>query len=294
VTSTGKAYLLLTLGVGLGALNTGNNLLFLVLSLLLSTIVVSGVLSERALRYLRVERLLPSEAYAGEPFALRWSICSPKASAFALTIGEEGGELRETASIAFLPAGEPQVARTNALARRRGPRRLTGIRVTTRFPLGLFAKTRSFSAPSVLLVFPRRITRPAAVPSIEAESVAGRSRASLLEGTGDLMDLRPLREGEDARRVHWTKSAATGTLLRAVREREERSTFVLNLDPQPPGDAFERGCEEAAAATHRLITAGHEVGLESAGSRIRPAAGPRQERRILTALAWLGFEPHQD
>jgi len=63
-------YLLLTLGVGLGALNTGNNLLFLLVALMLSAIVVSGVMSERCLRYLAVERLPASAAFAGEPFAM--------------------------------------------------------------------------------------------------------------------------------------------------------------------------------------------------------------------------------
>jgi uncharacterized protein (DUF58 family) len=165
--------------------------------------------------------------------------------------------------------------------------------VTTSFPLGLFAKTRTFSAPGLLLVFPRRVALSTPFPDVACESAAGRSRASLLEGAGDLMDLKPLREGEDARRVHWTKSAAAGMLLRVAREREERRTFLLKLEALPRGDALERGCEQLAAAAHRLIAAGCEVGLESAESRVQAAPGPRQEHRILTALARLGFEPEQ-
>ena len=56
------------------------------------------------------------------------------------------------------------------------------------------------------------------------------------------------------------------------------------------GDALERRCEEVAALTHELIEAGNEVGLETPGERLRPAAGSAQERRILRALAWVGFE----
>ena len=41
----GRTFLVVTVGVGLGALNTGNNLLYLVLGMMLSLIVVSGVLS---------------------------------------------------------------------------------------------------------------------------------------------------------------------------------------------------------------------------------------------------------
>src|SRR5262245_56246883 len=73
-TRTGRTYLVLTLGVGFGALNTGNNLLYLLLGLLLSMIVLSGVLSERALRHLRVRRLGADGAHAGEPFPFRWVV----------------------------------------------------------------------------------------------------------------------------------------------------------------------------------------------------------------------------
>src|SRR5438876_12253102 len=89
VTRQGSTFLVLTIGVGLGALNTGNNLLYLVLGLLLSTIVVSGVLSERCLRHLEVRRLGAESAYADEPFAFRYALLRRRGPAFALTVGED-------------------------------------------------------------------------------------------------------------------------------------------------------------------------------------------------------------
>ena len=50
VTKLGWWFMGLTLGIGLAAINTGNNLLFLVLGMLLASIVISGVLSEQSLR----------------------------------------------------------------------------------------------------------------------------------------------------------------------------------------------------------------------------------------------------
>src|SRR5206468_3395868 len=55
ITREGWFYVLFTLGVGAAAINTGNNLLYLVLGLQLSTIVISGVLSESCLRGLELE-----------------------------------------------------------------------------------------------------------------------------------------------------------------------------------------------------------------------------------------------
>src|SRR6476620_6268968 len=91
VTRSGRTFLVVTFGVGLGALNTGNNLLYLVLGLLLSLIVASGVLSERCLYDLQVRRILPDAAHASEPFALRYEVSRRKGWGFALTLRELGG-----------------------------------------------------------------------------------------------------------------------------------------------------------------------------------------------------------
>jgi len=64
-TRAGWLFFGLVFAIGFAALNTGNNLLYLVLSLLLAFLVLSGVLSEAALRGIRVERRLPFEWIAG-------------------------------------------------------------------------------------------------------------------------------------------------------------------------------------------------------------------------------------
>ena len=64
LTREGKYLIGITFGVGFAAINTGNNLLYLLLGMLLSLIVVSGVLSELSLRKLTVVRRLPPNAPA--------------------------------------------------------------------------------------------------------------------------------------------------------------------------------------------------------------------------------------
>jgi uncharacterized protein (DUF58 family) len=294
VTRTGRTYLVVTLGVGLGALNTGNNLLYLVLGLMLSMVVVSGVLSERCLRNLSIRRLGTESAFAGEPFAYRWAISRTQGHAFALTLSEAEVPLTGEGRVGYLPAGAEHVIRADLTAPRRGPIRLSGVRVTTTWPLGLFAKTRTFELEGTLLVYPRR----GYSCHLPAEALQGpfgdASSPRRNDGTGDLAGLRELGPTEDARRVHWRKSASVGKLLKVEREREERRTYVLAVQAALTGDALERRCEEVAALTHELIEAGNEVGLETAGERLRPAAGNSQERRILRALAWLGFEEQRE
>jgi uncharacterized protein (DUF58 family) len=276
--------------VGFGALNTGNNLLYLLLGLMLAMIVMSGVLSERTLGGLEVRRLGTEAAFAGEPFAFRWALARKrKGISFGLVVTEEGRELQGEGRLGSLRFGEEVPVRGDLVVERRGPHWLSAVKVTTSWPLGLFAKTAVFPLEGLLLAYPRRgyaCGDPAgAQPGPVGE--AGNPRRN--DGNGDVLGLRELEEGEDARRIHWVKSAAVGRLLRTEREREERSSYVLRLPSADGSEAFERRCEEVAALSQRLLGAGHEVGLDGDGKRLRPAAGPGQLRRILLALAWMGY-----
>ena len=294
VTGMGRTYLVVTLGVGIGALNTGNNLLYLVLGLMLSVIILSGVLSERCLRDLTVKRVGTEGAFAAEPFAFRWSLTRQKGHAFALTLSEDDSPLKGEGGVGWLPAGVEHVVRADLTAPRRGPLKLTGVRVTTTWPLGRFAKTRVLPLEGQLLVYPRR-GYVCADPGEAALGHVGETHVPhRLDGTGDVAGLRELGEHEDARRVHWLKSASAGRLLKVEREREERRTYLLDMRARLTGEALERRCEEVAAQAHRLLEAGHEVGLELPEERLRPGTGSGQERALLRALAWRGFEEQRE
>lgn len=291
VTRSGRVYLAITIGVGLGALNTGNNLLYLVLGFLLALIVLSGVLSELTLRDLQVRRLLPDGVFATEPFALRYEVTRARGRGFALELREADGLTGDAAWVPWVMAGTPVVVRADASAPHRGPLRLTGVRASTRFPFGLFEKSRTLDLEHGLTVWPRRGFTCEPPGATEGRSVGEDARPRGRDGSGDLLDLRELGDGEDARHVHWKKSAAMGQLLRVERERDERPQYTLHVEATAPGEALERACEETAALTHRLLGEGAEVGLVAGGRKIRPGAGAGHERRLLTALAFVGFEP---
>ena len=79
-TRAGWNFFAITFGVGFAALNTGNNLLYLILALMLSFLVLSGVLSESALRGIRVRRRLPREFQAGAASRVVLEIENPLAA----------------------------------------------------------------------------------------------------------------------------------------------------------------------------------------------------------------------
>src|SRR3972149_11963855 len=89
ITSPGKWFLLLTVGVGVAAINTGNNLLYLALSINLSLILLSGILSEWCLRGLSVRVAHASEAFASRDslLAVTCSAAGKWLPAFSVSVG---------------------------------------------------------------------------------------------------------------------------------------------------------------------------------------------------------------
>jgi uncharacterized protein (DUF58 family) len=65
VTREGMIYLALTLVIGVAALNTGNNLLFIIVSVMLAAVIVSGTASAGVLRALELDISLPTHVFAG-------------------------------------------------------------------------------------------------------------------------------------------------------------------------------------------------------------------------------------
>jgi uncharacterized protein (DUF58 family) len=112
-----------------------------------------------------------------------------------------------------------------------------------------------------------------------------------LDGGGDLAQLRELRDGEDARRIHWRKSAQLGTLLRVERDAQPQPRIVLQLDDRAPAEALDVRCEELAARAELLLARGAEVGLESTGGlRLEPGTGAFHGQALLRVLARAGHE----
>jgi uncharacterized protein (DUF58 family) len=289
-TGAGRTYLVLTFGVGLGALNTGNNLLYLVLGLQLATIVVSGILSEWCLRSVEVRRVLPEAPRARTIFHLGWALSRKHGHGFALSFWELHPLLGEGVGLlAWLPPGDECVVRAPVVVPRRGPLQLGAVRVATTFPFGLFVKSRDIELPGELLILPGRVAALLESPRSATGTGEEHSPRRGHDGEGDLAQLRELREGEDARRIHWRKSAQLGTLLRIERDAHPHARIVLHLDDGAPAEALDGPCEALAARAEALLARGAEVGLETTGGiSLRPSTGALQVRAILRALARAG------
>ena len=77
-TKEGKKFIAILFLIGIAAINTGNNLLYLIVAMMLSIIVISGILSESTLRGIEVVRVMPGHIFAGRPAMVTWAISNKK------------------------------------------------------------------------------------------------------------------------------------------------------------------------------------------------------------------------
>ena len=78
VSRAGLIYLGLVLVIAVAALNTGNNLLFMVVAALLAAVVISGLASLAVLRGLELEVVLPSHVFARTAVMARFTLTNPR------------------------------------------------------------------------------------------------------------------------------------------------------------------------------------------------------------------------
>ncbi len=267
VTREGKYFILITFGVGFAAINTGNNLLYLLLGMLLSLIVVSSVMSEMSLRQLTVKRRLPPRAQVNRAHTVEVEVHNhkDKVPSYAIEIEDvrAGQPADKRCFFLKISPGSAQVAAYRRTPARRGRDEHVGFRIATRFPFGLFEKSRDLEAHDELVIYPAvdNVTLP---PKLARGAEAGQG---LLEaGRGhDILTIRPMREGDDVRDIYWRKSV--NQLVVRERAQEAEQDVQLVLDNQATANANDK--EWATAFEGRIRdTASRAVAHLKRGDRV--------------------------
>lgn len=282
----------MTMGLGLAAANTGNNLLYLLVATLLGLIVASGVLSEQSMRGLKLARVIPGEIFAGQAALVglvltntkRW-LSTHSVAVESLGISGAGGRY-----VSRLEPGQEALLTVEERFPRRGRHQLPRIRVVTRFPFGLFLKMSHPLPSQEVLVYPAvRPLAPESLRGIESGWAEPERRA----GQGaELHNLRDYQWGDDPRLIHWKSSAKAETLVIRELEAETARAVRLVLEPghgRSAPDLLEAALSWAASLASHLIGEGARVELVGPGVHVPLGPGPVHLRRILEALAL--FDP---
>ncbi|MGE5189735.1 MAG: DUF58 domain-containing protein [Gemmatimonadota bacterium] len=285
MTAQGRWFLLITVAVGAAAINTGNNMLYLALSMNLSLVILSGVLSEWCLRGLSVRVRHAAEAFASRDSLLAVT-CASGARRFpslnvSCTLSIDGSPC----AVRFpeVPAGGSVTRVVPWRPARRGAVSGASGAVSTLFPFSLFEKSADIAGDVRLVVYPRPAEedRPATSDGDAGDAIASAGRPGpAIRGVRAHLPADPVRD------IHWKASARLGRLMVKERERESVPVAELRLEvPAPPPD-FERALSRTCARVLRCEREGRPYRL-LLGDRL--LAGPAEAGRRTKALSALAL-----
>ena len=256
ISGGGRWFLLFTLFLGAVAVRSGNNVIYLLESLLLSALLFSGVLSELTLSRLSFRREV-RPAVAGEPTRdilklenLSWL------PLYCVELGEWDGEAFRPLQFALaVPRGGSLRLPSGQVLSRRGRHEGQGLALATSFPFGFARKIRVFPGRGGRLVWPRA--------GEAASSLGARFGGDEWEVvSGELEETSPWG---DLSRVHWPATLRAGKpLARPRRPQTEAGEVHLHL----PAGAAEREARISTAA-RSFYEGARVLVVHEAGTAIR-------------------------
>lgn len=306
-TSGGGVFLVIIIVVGFAAWNTGNNLLFLVFSLLCSTIFIGWVAARSSLRDLTVSARFPDHIFAAEPAPVIVTLRNTKhvLPSFSILVeargpgnDAEGSPKRRRrhvkrllAYFSYVPHNAAAEQRVEQLFPNRGHVLIDGFELSTRYPFGFFRRRRRLRARDVdIIVYPK----PEAIGD-ELHLLpmyAGRVPATRRGAGHDLFSLRDYQPQDDLRYIDWKATARSRRLTVREFTSEDERRITIVLDTQLPRGAeqelferFERGVVQAASLIKHFIDERAEVSLVL-GNDVGPfGSGMEHLYRCLRRLA---------
>ena len=278
----------LSAGLLYAAVNTGNNLFFLIFSAVFGTTVLGFFLAGRVLCRARVFIEAPPRGRVGVPLRVSLRI-------------ENTSHTTPLPAIDFdvaISSGEPFRIRTPPVAAgctergvgrltpaKRGAWKMLSATAAPSFPWGLIARRIFVECPEqIVLIGPRpQSAQPLGTGRRRGEQRDQRHPHSRGE---EPMDAREYRPGDDARTIDWKASARS--LGMVCRDRKGAPPVALQIElgrcARSPA-AFEKTVSSVAGAAIEALARGESVGFVSDQVDFPPRSGPAQQHRILDYLA---------
>lgn len=300
ITLEGILFVIVTLAIGIAAMNTGAQLLFLVFSMMCAFWVLSAILADASMRQLRIKRFVPRDISMLEPTTIRFSITNTKkrwaSSSIRIVDFLEGEKPLGATFAAQIDPGQTVDCYYQVVFPHRGKYQLRTIHVISHYPFGWIKRAFPRLLPVELVVLPAVLPVHQLLESSKTEH-GDYSAQKKGRGTG-LYSTRPYTAGESVRDVHWKLSARSNTLMMREYESDEYKRASVLLDnrlPEKPAEEllqrFELGIVLASSLVQELVRRGYQVELVTATGRVGFDQRPNHVQRCRRALATLEAAP---
>jgi uncharacterized protein (DUF58 family) len=260
VTLFGMMFSIAIVLIGIAAFLSGNNLIFLLLSAMLATMLVSGFISRLSLSGLRMRFLMPEHISARRKVQGRIIVENEKlwmpTFSIQLTKLEDSGTGRK--SIVYFPCvhgGAKLEAPIDLYFPKRGTQHDNRFLFSSRFPFGFTERRIEVPVVHEILIYPC-LDSQAGFEELLLE-LQGEIETQFRGQGHDFYRIRPYQHGESARYVDWKATAHTGRLQVREFARNSEMQVEIFLDLNSSDDEwFERAVDCSAFLTWRLTARG--------------------------------------
>jgi uncharacterized protein (DUF58 family) len=262
----------------LGAINYSNSMAF-AMTFLLVAIGANGMwFTYRNLAGLRVYPPRTEPVFAGQPAPFHYRLEETEGRPrHAVGLQPKG----QSAVLTDVAAGDTEPTLLRVPTQRRGRQPAGPVRLTSRYPFGLFYGWLPLPFTDTCLVYPEPYRAP--LPS-EQLAQQSRGRWATSPGSEDFAGLRDYHQGDSPRRIAWHAVARFDTLL--VKQFAAQASQELWLDWDAlPGRGAERRLSQLCGWVLAADRDGFRYGLHLPGLRIAPNQGSPHRDRCLAALA---------
>jgi uncharacterized protein (DUF58 family) len=285
INKAGYIYIVLTIAIGFSAVNTGNNLVYLVTSALLSYMLVSGIFGRNNIYEMDVAVGFPEEvfaqtdslAYVSAENGRKWI------PGFLLTVSAGEG----SAFFPFVAAGSSESRPVPVRFPKRGRQSLETVVVSSTFPFNFFTRFRRVKKEFPLIVYPKPVRCDLAQVLGGRAPARGEEPINKPGYDSDILSIRNYVSGDPPKYISWKSTAKTGSLktkeLSAIAERH----VLIDFDRMEKPDV-ERALSSVTYVVLNLLRSKVPVGLTIEGESIKPALSPAHKRDLLTRLALYG------
>jgi uncharacterized protein (DUF58 family) len=165
-------------------------------------------------------------------------------------------------------------------------------RLATGFPFGIWHARRDIVVENELLVWPRT-TRLTSIPPVSGRDLTVAGMLSNHVGDeGDFLGVRPYRQGDLLRHIHWAQTARRDSFVVCERQSTARRTVRVTMDVDPTvhrGDRIDGSLEwtirVGASICQEFLAHSSRVECVVGDRRIVAEPGPNGLKRLLDALA---------
>jgi len=267
ITLLGWIYLGLIWVFGFSAINTGNNLLYLIFAIMVSLLIASFWLSEMSITELKISRHLPREVYAEKEFILKYELKNLKKffPCCAIWVEEEIEGKKLKAYFPLVEAGKSQSHYSRLSLKKRGRCQLKQLTIKTRFPFGFFEKGKKIRMEEEIIVFPSLVKPKEFFPRLSED--LGELFSWEKGAEGELFGFRDYQFGDHPHLISWKISAKKGELLVRENLKEGKEKVIIELKITPhrwelDSQKRERKISQAMSLSKFLLEKGFQVRVE--------------------------------